>query len=112
MKLTVKEWDQFWKELGEDWYIDDTDFPDDIPKEGIISGDGMLCWQGLGTCSESTTNLFTTEEKTNRGAGFSGVFKRWKKKQTSQSYMVTIPNEKADEFKKLVKSLKGEIASL
>lgn len=111
MKLTVSEWNQFWRDLTEDWYIEDSTFPDDMPPEGIIEGEGALCWQGNGNPIDVPNELITLAEREEGHADFAKVFKRWRKKQNSRTYTVQVPSEKTAEFEKLVKSLKAQILS-
>lgn len=113
IKLTIREWTQFWKELGDDWYIDDSTFPEDMPHENTmtIEGDGELRWQSRNSCSETQNEMLTRQEREQANASFSKVFKRWRKKQACRTFCVQIPREKTDEFEKVVKALKGDIIS-
>lgn len=111
MKLTVQEWNQFWKDIGDDWYIDESSFPEDFPQEGPIEGDGIICWQSKSPSIDATNTLFTHQELKDAHVPFSKLFKRWRKKQSCRIFTVQIPQEKTEEFEKLVKSLKGDILS-
>lgn len=103
MKLAIGEWDQFWKEIGEDWYMDDSTFPEETPTAGMMEGDAALCWQGSGSPEDGNHPLFTTTEKQDRVAIFSTVFRRWKKKQNQIAHTVEIPKEEEEAFQATIK---------
>jgi hypothetical protein len=97
MKLTAQEWTDFWKDLGDDFYIDESTFPDfeESNMPASFEGDAYLAYQGK--FSEEPIPSFLKKSELEDGQTFSVVFRRWKRGRNSTSISFTVPNEKLPE---------------
>lgn len=110
MKATGAEITEFWREWppGDDWYIDDgievTDEHDrpllDPEKKYDVQDLGVLIWQGQEPGPKGSEEGVPVER----------VFAKWRKARTSQTLVVTVPNEAVDEFKALCKQRGWRVA--
>ena len=97
MKLTAQEWTDFWKDLGDDFYIDESSFPDfeenSIP--AVFEGDAYLVYQGK--FLDQPIPPFLKPSELEDGQTFSVVFRRWKKGREFTSVSFSVHNSQAPE---------------
>lgn len=94
MKCTISEWNDFWKCIDDNWYMEDSSFPDE-GNNAFMEGDAALMWQGSTHSSESKCPLFSQDEKNDGQASFWTVFRRWKKTQNTETFVIRCPKERA-----------------
>ncbi len=109
IKLTKQEWEDFWKVLGKDWYMEDDDVPeyvDSLKKSDVFEfTNGMLCRQGkdrssevLGLISAYDDNLCLEE-----------IFLKWRKNHDTVTIVVRIKKDKLNDLLSVIKQVGGKI---
>jgi hypothetical protein len=109
MRISKQEWDAFWKTLGNNWYIDDSDEPeivDDLkPSDTFEITGGFIGWQGNRELPGVPGLIKEGEES----ADFLSTFRKWRKQQDQVFIVVQIHENLVDELVKKVKSVGGKI---
>ncbi len=103
MKITKAEWEKFWAALGPDWFMEDSDAPDDEhmqPSDVLSITCGKLHWQGDNKVPKEVPGIFSKAQVAaiiEGGFHFSysltSAIKRWQKSQTSMVLSVELPKD-------------------
>lgn len=96
MKLTKLEWDAFWKQIEDQWYMEDSSFPyEDCDKmPDTFDGDAVLCFHGSDP-DKFNRKLFRTND-VDCGVAFSVVVRRWRKLQNTTTMVIQVPKSKTE----------------
>ena len=80
MKITNSEWKAFWETIGDDWYHDDDDVPENADTASWFEVTcGVLGFQGKRTPDKHP--VLTAAELDDGSADLIVVFRRWKRQQ-------------------------------
>lgn len=104
MKITRVEWDSFWEEIVDRWYIDESTFPDEDPMPEVFDGDASLFRQSMEE-KENDKWIFSHRERDEGVADFMDVFRRWKKRRRVGVLIVEVPIEKIQEAREAIQKL-------
>ena len=118
MKLTKKQWDDFWTALGEDWYVDDTDAPDDEtmqPSDVMTITCGFIDYQGIRDEERVKIPAFLSRQEVVKCVRRDGVIgllsaiKKWQKSLAVTVITVQIDRSREAELRASVSALGGKV---
>jgi hypothetical protein len=114
--ITRDEFDRFWNEvLSDDWYIDETDIPDQWwdsnDKSDPITVELLtLGWQGTGPREPQPTTWITARDMRD-GLDFFTLLERWRAGQSTVTVAVEVPREREADLLAAIKELGGRVTS-
>ena len=108
MRITNSEWKSFWKAIGDDWYHDDDDVPEDAETAPWFNVTcGVLGFQGKQMPDKHP--VLTATELDDGCADLIVVFRRWKRRQKFTTLVVEVDRERLDAVKTAVKKAGGRV---
>lgn len=106
MRISGKEYNEFWSAIGSNFYEELIDTPEDrepLDDEVLNVGrDGNLVWQGDGKMPGD--HLFVRGDN---GDSWLSAFRRWKKMQSIVTLIVSVPRENEAALREAVGSVVG-----
>jgi hypothetical protein len=106
MKIPESEYNEFWKYIGDEWYIDCEE--DLEPVDGFIniSAPAQLCYQGRSSPSPGVKDLIP---ECHEDGNFYVVFRKWRKLQKTVTMVATCPRELNGKVREAIRKAGGKV---